>query len=412
MSYDTFISHSSKDKGLAEVICRNLEASGIKCWIAPRDIIGGEKWDDAIKRGIKNSRSIILVFTSNSNASQEVLKEIIQAVESNIPIIPFRIDNINPSHLLDPYISAHQWLDAFNPPVEKHIDELSDSLCRLLHITKQTGIPKDAIEILCQKVWSIDDLKHNLTEESLFIDAVSVIGTESFSEEGILLVYHTDGISPSKIAFLNIDKKAKRIRWFYTSPEGHVITKIAYADSMIHVEEQASISTSTLQRIVHLTIESGKEVDLDENEELKNIRWRRTRDLNMMRGESSIINIDGRILEIATQQKPFVKIRWDSVVSDIAMVSTVSYPLMYSRVIAVCHNLSLHCIKIMAHQRERQPELNWYSIASYAVNGYGLRLKCNKCNEISEYDPRDGHNPGNSCPACGHRDPIFNLYGW
>jgi hypothetical protein len=48
MAHDVFISYSSKDKPLADGICANLEAVGIRCWTAPRDIGPGEDWPTAI----------------------------------------------------------------------------------------------------------------------------------------------------------------------------------------------------------------------------------------------------------------------------------------------------------------------------------------------------------------------------
>ena len=35
MAHDVFISYSSKDKPIADGITANLEAAGLRCWIAP-----------------------------------------------------------------------------------------------------------------------------------------------------------------------------------------------------------------------------------------------------------------------------------------------------------------------------------------------------------------------------------------
>ncbi len=39
MAHDVFISHSAKDKATADAVCAVLEAEGIRCWIAPRDVL-------------------------------------------------------------------------------------------------------------------------------------------------------------------------------------------------------------------------------------------------------------------------------------------------------------------------------------------------------------------------------------
>jgi hypothetical protein len=46
MTHDVFISYSSLDKAVADAACAALEAYGIRCWIAPRDIVPGKEWGE------------------------------------------------------------------------------------------------------------------------------------------------------------------------------------------------------------------------------------------------------------------------------------------------------------------------------------------------------------------------------
>jgi TIR domain len=62
MAHDVFISYSAKDKTTADGVCATLEAKGIRCWIAPRDILPGMDWGEAIIEAINGSRVIVLVF--------------------------------------------------------------------------------------------------------------------------------------------------------------------------------------------------------------------------------------------------------------------------------------------------------------------------------------------------------------
>jgi hypothetical protein len=41
MPHDVFVSYSSDDKPTADAVCATLENKGIRCWIAPRDILPG-----------------------------------------------------------------------------------------------------------------------------------------------------------------------------------------------------------------------------------------------------------------------------------------------------------------------------------------------------------------------------------
>jgi hypothetical protein len=76
MSPDVFLSYSSKEKPVADDICVNLEAAGVRRWIAPRDITPGEGWPMAITRAIPQSRVMILVFFASSNSSEDVGNEL------------------------------------------------------------------------------------------------------------------------------------------------------------------------------------------------------------------------------------------------------------------------------------------------------------------------------------------------
>jgi hypothetical protein len=134
MSHDAFISYSSRDKATADATCAALEASGIRCWIAPRDITPGIEWGEAIIDGINQSRVLILIFSANANESPQIRREIERAVGKGIPIIPFRIQDIAPTRSLEYFIGAVHWLDALTPPLETHLHRLADTVKALLQI--------------------------------------------------------------------------------------------------------------------------------------------------------------------------------------------------------------------------------------------------------------------------------------
>jgi WD40 repeat protein len=124
MTHDVFISYSSKDKPIADGICANLEAAGVRCWIAPRDIAPGEEWPRAITNAISNSQVMILVFSSASNSSSDVGREIVLAANHNLVIIPFKIENIEPEPGKQYYLAQTHWLEAMNPPTKDQVQKL------------------------------------------------------------------------------------------------------------------------------------------------------------------------------------------------------------------------------------------------------------------------------------------------
>jgi hypothetical protein len=127
MPHDVFISHSSKDKVIADAVCSTLEAAGIRCWIAPRDILPGANWGESIIDALSTSKAMVLIFSANSNESGHVVRELERAVNRNIPVIPFRIENVSLSKAMEYFISTAHWLDAY-PLYEKHLEVLSQRL--------------------------------------------------------------------------------------------------------------------------------------------------------------------------------------------------------------------------------------------------------------------------------------------
>lgn len=126
MAAQVFISYSSKDRTIANMVCALLEERGHRCWIAPRDIVPGTSWGEAIIDGLKGSSLFVLVFSQNANASPQILREVERAVHLGLPIIPFRIEDVLPERSLEYFMSVPHWLDALSPPVEEHIARLGD----------------------------------------------------------------------------------------------------------------------------------------------------------------------------------------------------------------------------------------------------------------------------------------------
>lgn len=130
--HDIFISYSSKDKLTADKICSFLEANGVRCWITPRDVLPGSNWGESIIDAIYDARAMLLVFSSNSNISEHIKREVERAVSRGKAIIPFRIEDVMPSKSLEYFISTQHWLDAYTPPLEKHLQHLAKTIKMLL----------------------------------------------------------------------------------------------------------------------------------------------------------------------------------------------------------------------------------------------------------------------------------------
>ena len=113
---DVFISHSSKDKEIAEKMCEALEAKGLKCWMAPRDIMPGSEWAVAISDAIATIKVMVVIYSANSAASTQVPKELGLADKRGKFIIPYKIDNMELTGAFDYYLAGAHWIVA-NPQI-------------------------------------------------------------------------------------------------------------------------------------------------------------------------------------------------------------------------------------------------------------------------------------------------------
>jgi tetratricopeptide (TPR) repeat protein len=132
MAHDVFISYAHQDRTVANAVCATLEANGIRCWIAPRDILPGSDWGEAIIDAIQEAKALVLIFSSNSNDSDQIKREVERTVHQGIAVIPFRIEDVLPNKTLEYFISTQHWLDALTPPLEDHMAHLAETIKVLL----------------------------------------------------------------------------------------------------------------------------------------------------------------------------------------------------------------------------------------------------------------------------------------
>ena len=130
--HKVFISHAAQDKSIADALCATLEFRNIPCWVAPRDVLPGQDWGTAIIEAINKSRIMIVVFSSHSNNSEHVKREIQNAISAGATVIPLRIEEIPLSPALKYFLGTCHWLDAITPPMEKHLSHLAETVRVLL----------------------------------------------------------------------------------------------------------------------------------------------------------------------------------------------------------------------------------------------------------------------------------------
>jgi outer membrane protein assembly factor BamD (BamD/ComL family) len=122
--HDVFISYSSLDKTAAFAACATFEAAHIRCWIAPRDVAAGAEWAEEIIDAIEAAKIMVLIFSTSSNDSRQVKREIELAVSRGLTIMPIRLDQVEPTRSMAYYMAGVHWIDALTLPLETHFKKM------------------------------------------------------------------------------------------------------------------------------------------------------------------------------------------------------------------------------------------------------------------------------------------------
>lgn len=130
MGHDLFVSYSTQDKLFVDALVHRLEESGYRCWYAPRDIAAGVSWAAAITGAIREVPVMMLVFSTSSNASEEISRELTLAGSNKCAVIPVRIENVVPRDELAYYLSNRHWLDVYDMERERAIDCVLEGMRR------------------------------------------------------------------------------------------------------------------------------------------------------------------------------------------------------------------------------------------------------------------------------------------
>jgi hypothetical protein len=142
-----FISYASEDRLWAERVRGFLEAAGIRCWIAPRDIVPGTQWMECIISAIDTSRIMVLILSKHANQSEHVRREVVTAVSNGLVIIPCCVGDVNPRGALAYATAGVQRLSIFSLPIdESSIDERLKQLANIIRASSNPQPPSKAGE--------------------------------------------------------------------------------------------------------------------------------------------------------------------------------------------------------------------------------------------------------------------------
>jgi hypothetical protein len=258
MGTDVFISYPSARNEIATAMCAALEKNGITCWIAPRDILPGITYADALIQAIDSSKVMVLVYSSETNKSPHILREVERAVHNNIPIIPVRVDNSDPSNAMQYYISTPHWLDAFVPPFEQHLDRLVKAIKQHLENlsgkTAQTSVTNQPIPHISGKE-HIKSPSHVLTSKNNMYKIIP-IAIAIIVIIGVITVVIFPNLHPSSLSVPNgtVEIAQPMLQSANTTASGGSVSSSRSSNSSnVNTNSLASSSTMTSSDSTSLT---------------------------------------------------------------------------------------------------------------------------------------------------------------
>ena len=131
-STSVFISYAREDRDVARKLFSELRTAGLDPWFDEESLLPGQKWRPAILEGIRSACYFVALLSSCSvNKKGFVQKEITEALdildeytESDIYLIPVRLDECLPSHSK---LRSLNYLDLF-PDWEQGVQKLLRAL--------------------------------------------------------------------------------------------------------------------------------------------------------------------------------------------------------------------------------------------------------------------------------------------
>jgi adenylate cyclase len=141
-----FVSYASQDAAVVNHVVEALERQGLKCWVAPRDVIAGEFYGDAIVRAIDAAHVLVLLLSKSAAASPHILREVERASSKFHPVISLRIDRAPLPAGLEYFLNTSQWLDASDGELDRAFPKLGDAVRNSLTGTVASSTPSTSAD--------------------------------------------------------------------------------------------------------------------------------------------------------------------------------------------------------------------------------------------------------------------------
>jgi adenylate cyclase len=141
-SRPVFISYASNDAPVAQKACSALEAAGILCWIAPRDVVPGTLYAEGIVGAIDESRILVLILSKDAVASPHVGRELERATSKRHPIVALKVDAAPLTRAFEYFLNQSQWIETGAGGADGPIAKLVEAVGRHLAPGSAPALPQ------------------------------------------------------------------------------------------------------------------------------------------------------------------------------------------------------------------------------------------------------------------------------
>lgn len=114
-AHDAFVSHASPDRDAVEELISQLEKRDVRCWLASRNLRPAQDFSQGIIDSISRSKTVVLVISAASVASDYVRAEVKYARDQRKKIITVRLEDVELG-ALGLFVSLNHHIDLFESP--------------------------------------------------------------------------------------------------------------------------------------------------------------------------------------------------------------------------------------------------------------------------------------------------------
>lgn len=132
---EVFISYSSQNQDVADMLVDIAKNNGINCWIASSSIEAGS-YAKQIVQGIREARVFVVIVSESAILSPHVKNELDIAtsrIKDGLIIMPFKIDDAELDDECRYYLGRQEFFMGEKPPIEERINLFVDNIKKVIN---------------------------------------------------------------------------------------------------------------------------------------------------------------------------------------------------------------------------------------------------------------------------------------